>query len=144
MKRLSDEEKKQIKELRERGLSFREIEKQLGVSYGACFYHSRGVEKHQPRVQIHIENMSDKDKAELEKRTSKMVEVIGGKGSTVFEIDKTQLALVHLPYVIVCSECGAEESHVYLCCECGDPLCVKCFGDIDLKTAQRKEEPSLV
>jgi len=144
MKKLSDEQIKKAKELRQRGLSFREIEKQLGISYGAAFYYARDTEKHHARVQIHIEGMSEEEKAELTRKTAEMVRAIGGAGSAVFEFDGTSLALVHLPYTIICHDCGAENNHVRLCLECGGGLCVECWSDIDIKTAQRKEESSLV
>lgn len=144
MKRLSDEQVKKVRELRERGLSYREIEKQTGISYGAAYTYGKETAKHHAKVQIHIEGMGEKGRAELERKTREMVEMIGGAGSVVFEFDGTQLALVHLPYTIICPECGAENNHIQLCLDCGGGLCVECWSDIDIKTAQRKEEPSLV
>lgn len=143
MNKLTDEQIKETKKLRERGLSFREIEKQMGISYGAAFYHARDIKQHQTRVLIHIENLGEEERAKLERKTQELVKTIGGAGSAVYDMDGTQLALVHLPYVAVCPECGAENNHVRLCLECGGALCASCWEDINLKTAQRKEEPAL-
>lgn len=144
MKKLPDEQIRKIRELRERGLSFRQIEAQLGISYGTAFYYARDTKKHHARVQIHIEKMGEEEREQLKRKTEEMVRAIGGAGSAVFEFDGTSLALVHLPYTIICHDCGAENNHVRLCLECGGGLCVECWSDIDIKTAQRKEESSLV
>jgi len=145
MTKLSEERINKIKELRRDGLSFRDIEKRLGISYATAFYYGRDtqVNNHHPKVSVHIKKMVEAQRTEIKKKAQKMIGAVEGTAGIVREIDGTPLALVHLPYVIICPYCKKEGNHIWLCLECGGGLCTNCWEDIDLKIVPRKEELSL-
>jgi len=127
MKKLSDEQIKKIKELRRAGLTIRQIATRIKMSPGTVFYYARSVKEVGHRKRAF-------------KLIKQEIDTTEGIETTIYKIEGIEVALIHLPFIVICSDCKKEENHIWLCLDCGTFFCTSCGNDVNLKTLSRKEE----
>lgn len=158
MSKLSEKQIKEIKTLRKRGLSYREISEQLKIALTTAFYYGRDVEQHNNHNEAGERLEEEKSKILGEEATQKLgtkvaktlkaqvgvdVDTPGWrKQFWGFEFKEMWYSLTILPYTIICPRCEREVKEVGFCYECGSFFC-DCGQNLDLRKAQRKEEVSL-
>lgn len=146
MKKLSEEKIRQIKALREEGLSFREIGERLKTALTTVFYYARDVKI---RESYDIIGELLREGLENKKRKTENKKKLSPFG--FLSIDGKAYAFVNLPSAIRCPHCQKEvkqlghsvDSNKFFCIGKGidkDAIKGTCGMTIDLRTAQRKEE----
>ena len=139
MMRMTDEQIAKVKQLREKGLSTRQIATRLQIAPATTFYYARDVvvredlkeDNHQPSL---------KTKEEALKLLKEKIGTTEGAGIEILEDEEMLFGFFHLPFTLICPHCGKQSNDCYFCFDCGDFFCMGCTKIFDLKTVPRKEE----
>jgi len=138
MKKISGEKIQKVRELRETGLSVREVGKRLNMAPATVFRYAQDVS-----VDPH-NRVDPKIMAAIRKTGLADIEV-----ARVSDYSDDRLVFICLPYTIICPHCGKEADHIGFCVDCEGLYCFGndgsdgCGKNIDLRTAQRKEEAQI-
>lgn len=123
MKKLSEEKIREIKALRRRGLTHREIAKKLNIAHMTAYYYT---------LDTKITSKSEL----LEKKPFK---ITFSKKAPALQFGELWFTIIQLPFSVICPRCKKERDRLGFCfdweifiCECGE--------DISLRTVQRKKE----
>lgn len=118
MKKLSEEKIREIKALRRRGLTHREIAKKLNIAHMTAYYYTLDT-----KITTASEVLEEFNKL-LQKNL----------------IDNRYFEIFTSPDTIICSHCTKQNKKIGFCWESGTFFCMDCGNHINLRTAQRKEE----
>lgn len=121
-----------IKQLREAGLSYKQIGEKLDIPHTLAFYYSKDVRDTHNRVHLQVKNKM----AELLERGKNL-------DGAVLEIGDVPFAVFELPFTLSCLYCGRSDEFLVLCLRCGVFVCQGCGEAIDIATARLERQLSL-
>jgi len=129
---LGEKEVKLIRQMREAGLSFRQIGEKLDIPHTLAFYYSKNVRDEHNEIHVQL--------------VDKILELLESNqkvDGAVIEIGDVGFILFEMPYRIPCLYCGKASKYLVACMNCGIFVCQNCGEGVDLGAARLERELSL-